>query len=1161
MKTIILLAALFVALLIMSAPPTSAFDPGWRINTMNNPAPGFVFIDWSEPSKFFLLDHYGEGQYSDSVLTERYFFMKLLKNGLQLAVDMRQGMFSRRVYLFDENKEMVDSIPIPEGYLLDMHDAIALRNGRYLLLLSEERIMDLSEITDGGFEETIVFGAVIVETDNTGEIYWIWKAIDHMDIRDATEDVELRNPAIDFNHANSLSEFPDGSILLSSRHLDELTKISRPEGDVLWRMGGSMCENNEFQFIGDTIDGFFGFSHQHSASVLENGNILLFDNGCLRPDPFCRAVEYRVDEIEKTTERVWQRRRIPDLYNEYMGSAVRLENGNTLINWISGIIEEITPDDEVALEIEYNPDNSLEKPETSVYRAVKIKSNMDAVTLSVNTPGSYDFSDDSNETGASIAASSIEGGGLASLGKYRYSPPRAQYSTTEFSSIFPARWVLTLDNIDNISGTIKIKTSAVPELQYPEKTTLYKRNTETSGVFQPLTTVYRAASEEIWAEFSGDGEFVMVSHFLESPDLLEPFENANDMSVFGYLTWSAVAGASSYQVQISDDANFQSLKLNKTIEDAALICAYSKLRYEQKYYWRVRAINSKDVSEWSSVFFFKTRKTPTPEIVFPPDGFVGFKEEDFIEWKIVPGDDLEYDLIIASDAQFKNTVAVLEEIDYTKTQMDAFEFNKKYFWKVRARQSNLVSEWTKTNEFTTTLAAPEIISPAENALNMPVSDYLSWSAIPGAQNYSVEIAEEPDFVNLAAKQIGTASTVLLYNLENEKTYFARARAQRSGDTSDWSPARKFETLLAKAELVSPENGKQIIGGKVELIWTANPSAANYSLQISTEKSFNPSIVDTAGLTEFNFTFDNISLDKKIYWRIKARNGERESDWTPAFWFIAGEETLLEAPSPLSPADGKFAAPLNGTLLWNPSEGARDYDVEISTDETFLNKVQRKNGIENPRFEYSNLLYNQRYYWRARANSGDKHSVWSAASSFVTELAKPELISPANGSRNYLSGDLFWSEVDGSLIYRVQISTDSAFTNNVADEQTEDFYWRYALEEPGFYFWRVKATSGDNYGKWSAIGNFIVEKPASSIGNEGLAIDVVVFPNPAYDKIFALCEVETDIEISDAAGKKIFDGHFFRGIAEIDLSEVSAGVYYLRLESKNAVKISKILIMK
>jgi hypothetical protein len=152
-----------------------------------------------------------------------------------------------------------------------------------------------------------------------------WRSWDYFKITDATHE-NLSASRIDYCHANAIELDNDGNLLLSSRNMDEITKINRITGKIIWRLGG---KNNEFKFINDPIR----FSHQHAIRRIPNGNITLFDNGNYHIPPFSRAIEYKLDEINKTATLVWQYRNNPDIYAPATGYVQRLPNNNTLICW------------------------------------------------------------------------------------------------------------------------------------------------------------------------------------------------------------------------------------------------------------------------------------------------------------------------------------------------------------------------------------------------------------------------------------------------------------------------------------------------------------------------------------------------------------------------------------------------------------------------------------------------------------------------------------------------------------------------------------------------------------------------------------------------------------------------------------------------------------
>ncbi len=76
---------------------------------------------------------------------------------------------------------------------------------------------------------------------------------------------------------------------------------------------------------------------RHTASILDNGNLLLFDKGDSRPAAhgvFTRLAEYELDMAARSARLVFDARLAlgdgRDAYAEHAGSVVRLANGHTL---------------------------------------------------------------------------------------------------------------------------------------------------------------------------------------------------------------------------------------------------------------------------------------------------------------------------------------------------------------------------------------------------------------------------------------------------------------------------------------------------------------------------------------------------------------------------------------------------------------------------------------------------------------------------------------------------------------------------------------------------------------------------------------------------------------------------------------------------------------
>jgi hypothetical protein len=251
------------------------------------------------------------------------------------------------IYVMNADYAVIDSFRCV-GYGTDGHDFLMLKNGHVLLMSYESRVVDVSVLVPGGNPAATVTGLVIQELDSGKQPVFEWKSWDHFAITDATHE-DLTAASIDYVHANAFDVDADGNILLSSRHMDEITKISRATGAIIWRLGG---KHNQFTFVNDTL----GFSHQHDIRQLANGHITMFDNGNFHVPSFSRAVEYSLDENAHTAELVWQYRNTPDIYGLATGDVQRLPNGNTLISWgTTNIISEVRPDGTKAMELILSP--------------------------------------------------------------------------------------------------------------------------------------------------------------------------------------------------------------------------------------------------------------------------------------------------------------------------------------------------------------------------------------------------------------------------------------------------------------------------------------------------------------------------------------------------------------------------------------------------------------------------------------------------------------------------------------------------------------------------------------------------------------------------------------------------------------------------------------
>jgi hypothetical protein len=132
----------------------------------------------------------------------------------------------------------------------------------------------------------------------------------------------------DLDHPNSIDFDADGNYIVSYRNLGLVMKIDARTGAVLWRLGGPA---SDFTFVNDEQG---GFSAQHSARIVGDGRLLLYDNGWRHSPAETRAVEYKLDLNARTATQLWEYR--SSSFTPFMGSAQRLASGETLVGLSSG---------------------------------------------------------------------------------------------------------------------------------------------------------------------------------------------------------------------------------------------------------------------------------------------------------------------------------------------------------------------------------------------------------------------------------------------------------------------------------------------------------------------------------------------------------------------------------------------------------------------------------------------------------------------------------------------------------------------------------------------------------------------------------------------------------------------------------------------------------
>ena len=215
------------------------------------------------------------------------------------------------------------------------HDFQRLPNGNHLVIAWDKLPADRKARILGGHahedDPQWMWADVIKEITPDGRVQSEWRSWDHLSPDDHR--ICPLESHKEWSHCNSLEITPAGEWLLSFRLTSTLALVDPASGAVKWTWGSGVL------------------SHQHHATWLSSGHILVFDNGChrLRAPSFSQVIE--LDPASGEIVWSYHGRTIVAFFSFMVGGCERLPNGNTLVTeGASGRLFEVTPKHDIVWE-------------------------------------------------------------------------------------------------------------------------------------------------------------------------------------------------------------------------------------------------------------------------------------------------------------------------------------------------------------------------------------------------------------------------------------------------------------------------------------------------------------------------------------------------------------------------------------------------------------------------------------------------------------------------------------------------------------------------------------------------------------------------------------------------------------------------------------------
>ncbi len=198
---------------------------------------------------------------------------------------------------------------------LDEHEFILLGDNHYI---SEAYYVENpSNIPDSLHPSPKVkVDACIIQEVNNGQVIFQWDGTQYPELYASS--VQNNNfsdsvDVLDYMHMNSIAiDSADNNLIVSFRNCNEIVKLNRTTGAIIWRLGG---HNSDFYQTPDEL-----FLHQHYPRLIENSQTLIFvDNGDITLRPYSRILEFHLDEVNKVITR-FSFFNVPDDFIQFAGS-------------------------------------------------------------------------------------------------------------------------------------------------------------------------------------------------------------------------------------------------------------------------------------------------------------------------------------------------------------------------------------------------------------------------------------------------------------------------------------------------------------------------------------------------------------------------------------------------------------------------------------------------------------------------------------------------------------------------------------------------------------------------------------------------------------------------------------------------------------------------
>ncbi len=318
----------------------------------------------------------------------------------------------------------------------------------------------------------------------------------------------------------------------------------------------------------------------------------------------------------------------------------------------------------------------------------------------------------------------------------------------------------------------------------------------------------------------------------------------------------------------------------------------------QQYQWFVTVIDefNNTASQDTFSFTFTQPSPPTPSLVSPADEALDQLTTVTVKWNNTPCIST-YHLQVSTDSLFGALVLEDSVLTDTSRSISSLANDTEYYWRVKAKNPSGSSAFSSARSFTTVVAPPStpvLVSPGDEAVDLPVVADLVWNPSPAALTYRLQLSDDSLFSTLLVNDSTLTDTSFSTGSLNYLTsYFWRVRASNAGGVSPFSPSRSFTTIISPPAVpaqTTPADGSTGLPTTVTVGWNSAMWAQMYHVQIATDSAFSSMAKEDSTLAGTSSVADSLELATSYFWRVRSKNYAFTSAWSPTRVFTTTFET-------------------------------------------------------------------------------------------------------------------------------------------------------------------------------------------------------------------------------------------------------------------------------